>query len=35
MVDVRFELTTDDPWSVDVVICERIHFTPEYQVCVY
>ena len=24
MVDVRFELTTDDPWSVDVVICERI-----------
>ena len=24
MVDVRFELTTDDPWSVDDAICEGI-----------
>ena len=24
MVDVRFELTTNDPWSVDDVICEGI-----------
>ena len=23
MVDVRFELTTNDPWSVDDAICER------------
>ena len=22
MVDVRFELTTNDPWSVDDAICE-------------
>ena len=24
MVDVRFELTTNDPWSVDDAICEGI-----------
>ena len=24
MVDVRFELTTNDPWSVDDAICESI-----------
>ena len=24
MVDVRFELTTNDPWSVDGAICEGI-----------
>ena len=24
MVDVRFELTTTDPWSVDDAICEGI-----------
>ena len=24
MVDVRFELTTNDPWSVDHAICEGI-----------
>ena len=24
MVDVRFELTTNDPWSVDDAICEVI-----------
>ena len=24
MVDVRFELTTNDPWSVDDAICECI-----------
>ena len=24
MVDVRFELTTKDPWSVDDAICEVI-----------
>ena len=24
MVDVRFELTIDDPWSVDDAICENI-----------
>ena len=25
MVDVRFELTTNDPWSVDdAIICESI-----------
>ena len=23
MVDVRFELTTNDPWSVDDAICDR------------
>ena len=23
MVDVRFERTTNDPWSVDDAICER------------
>ena len=25
MVDVRFELTTNDPWSVDGTICEGIN----------
>ena len=24
MVDVRFELTTNDPWSVDDAICEAL-----------
>ena len=24
MVDARFELTTNDPWSVDYAICEGI-----------
>ena len=24
MVDVRFEATTNDPWSVDDAICEGI-----------
>ena len=24
MVDVRFELTTNDPWSVDDAICELL-----------
>ena len=24
MVDVRFELTTNDPWSIDDAICEGI-----------
>ena len=24
MVDVRFELTTNDPWSVDDAICDGI-----------
>ena len=24
MVDVRFELTTNDPWSLDDTICEGI-----------
>ena len=24
MVEVRFELTTNDPWSVDDAICEGI-----------
>ena len=24
MIDVRFELTTNDPWSVDDAICEGI-----------
>ena len=24
MVDVRFELTTNDPWSADAAICEGI-----------
>ena len=24
MVDMRFELTTNDPWSVDDAICEGI-----------
>ena len=37
MVDVRFELTTSDPWSVDDAICEgisplgywqRVHILP-------
>ena len=24
MVDVRFELTTNDPWSVDDAVCEAL-----------
>ena len=28
MVDVRFELTTNDPWSVDDAICEGITGSP-------
>ena len=24
MVDVRFELTTNDPWSLDDAICEAL-----------
>ena len=28
MVDVRFELTTIDPWSVDDAICEGITCSP-------
>ena len=28
MVDVRFEATTNDPWSVDDAICEGITCSP-------
>ena len=28
MVDVRFELTTNDPWSVDDAICKGIINSP-------
>ena len=28
MVDVRFELTTNDPWSVDDAICEGFINSP-------
>ena len=37
MVDVRFELTTNDPWSVDDAICEvtgRRQSIP-WQVCLF
>ena len=31
MVDVRFELTTNDPWSVDDAICEGISLLGYWQ----
>ena len=31
MVDVRFELTTNDPWSVDDATCERISLLGYWQ----
>ena len=33
MVDVRFELTTNDPWSVDDAICERHYLVVRLATC--